>query len=82
MMKRKATEYYDVGGIPTIDYIRAKLSDAEFRGFCLGNVLKYSSRAGIKEGSTVVSDYEKANYYLVLLKTLDSKPDERFISRK
>lgn len=35
---------YTFGGIETIDYIRAKLTPEEFRGYCKGNVLKYVSR--------------------------------------
>ena len=33
-----------VGKIETIDYLRDKLTPAEFTGFCMGNVLKYTSR--------------------------------------
>lgn len=53
--------HYTAGGIETIDYIRAKLSPEQFRGYCLGNVLKYVSRADLKGGA---EDLKKAQTYL------------------
>ena len=40
--------HYKVGGIEVIDFIQAKLTTEEFRGYLQGNVLKYSSRVGYK----------------------------------
>jgi len=54
--------YYKVGGIETIEFIKAKLSDAEYKGFLKGNVIKYVSRAGYKVDEK--EDYKKAVYYL------------------
>lgn len=42
-------EHYRVGGIEVIDFIKAKLTPEEFRGYLKGNVLKYTSRAGHKD---------------------------------
>ena len=56
-----APPHYLTGGIETIDFIRAKLSPEEFRGYCKGNVIKYLSRAEHKGG---VDDYKKAQVYL------------------
>jgi hypothetical protein len=53
--------HYNVGGIETIDYIRAKLGKAGYEGYCLGNILKYVSRADHKDG---VQDLKKAAKYL------------------
>jgi hypothetical protein len=54
--------HYTDGGIETIDYIEAKLTREQFEGYCLGNALKYISRAGKKsEGDT---DIRKAVWYL------------------
>jgi hypothetical protein len=39
-----ANEHYDAGGISAIDVIRAKLTAEQFRGFLLGNVIKYALR--------------------------------------
>jgi len=51
--------HYTKGGIETIDFIEAK--DLNYR---LGNVIKYVSRAGKKEGVDPVQDLEKAAWYL------------------
>lgn len=56
-----APNHYTAGGIETIDYLRAKLTAEEFAGFCRGNVLKYVSRAPLKNG---VEDLRKARWYL------------------
>lgn len=58
--------HYTDGGIETIDYIRAKLTAEEFRGYCKGNALKYISRAG-KKGEAA-EDISKAIVYLNWLK--------------
>ena len=54
--------HYTDGGIETIDYIEAKLTPEEFRGYCVGNALKYMSRAGKKDDAT--TDLKKAQWYL------------------
>jgi Protein of unknwon function (DUF3310) len=40
--------HYMKGGIETIDFIQAKLSPEEYRGYLRGNLLKYASRMGAK----------------------------------
>ena len=57
----KHPAHYTAGGIECIDYIRAKLSPAEFRGYCKGNALKYVTREAGKAGN---QDLEKAIMYL------------------
>lgn len=54
--------HYTDGGIEAIDYIAAKLGPDGFRSYCVGNALKYISRAG-KKGSTK-EDLSKAIWYL------------------
>lgn len=49
------------GDIETIDYIKDKLTDEEFRGFVKGNVLKYISRERLKNGD---EDLKKSDWYL------------------
>lgn len=56
--------HYTSGGIETIDYIQAKLGDDGVMAFCLGNVIKYVSRAGKKNISTELEDLKKAQWYL------------------
>lgn len=53
--------HYKQGGIETIDYIKAKLSPEAFKGYLLGNILKYLSRAEMKGG---IEDYKKGRWYL------------------
>lgn len=57
-------QHYVDGGIETIDYIEAKLGVDGAYAFCLGNVLKYISRAGKKDVGKEVEDLEKAHWYL------------------
>ena len=53
--------HYTHGGIETIDYMQAKLTHNEFIGYLKGNILKYVSRANMKNG---VEDYKKAQWYI------------------
>ena len=53
--------HYQTGDLETIDFIRAKLSAVEFRGYCKGNALKYLSREARKGGDI---DLKKAIWYL------------------
>jgi hypothetical protein len=53
--------HYKVGGIEVIDYIKAKLTLEEFRGYLKGNMLKYTSRAGHKDDA--VEDIGKLVWY-------------------
>lgn len=53
--------HYIFGGIETIEYLKAKLTPAEYRGFLKGNVLKYVSREAEKNGE---EDLKKAQWYL------------------
>lgn len=53
--------HYVFGGIETIEYLKAKLTPEEYRGFLKGNVLKYISRESEKNG---LEDLKKAKWYL------------------
>jgi len=62
--------HYKVGGIETIDYIKAKLTPDEYRGYLKGNLLKYSSRIGHKGAAQV--DAAKAGWYAnALVQTIE-----------
>lgn len=53
------------GQIETIDFIKDKLGPAGYRGYCLGNALKYISRAGKKGDPEMFDeDIKKAIVYL------------------
>jgi hypothetical protein len=44
--------HYKVGGIETIQFIKAKLTKEEYIGYLRGNVLKYASRLGAKNNAS------------------------------
>ena len=52
--------HYNNGQIECIDAIKAALTDEEFRGFCKGNVLKYTWRERHKGGD---ESLKKAAWY-------------------
>ena len=62
--------HYKTGGIETIDFIQAKLTPEEFRGYLKGNVLKYVSRSNGKD--CYETDMLKARWYL-------NREAERFV---
>lgn len=53
--------HYTAGGIETIDFIQAKLTPEQYKGYLLGNILKYSSRIGLK--GQEAQDAGKLNWY-------------------
>lgn len=55
-------DHYKAGGIEAIDYLRAKLTPEEFRGYCRGNAMKYLSRLGMKDYSK--QEAKKAAWYV------------------
>ena len=59
-------DHYKVGGIEAIDYVKAKLSPEEYRGYLRGNALKYLSRAGHKDEAA--QEISKAIWYLERLR--------------
>jgi len=46
--KINSPAHYTAGGIETIDFIKAKLTKEQYEGYLLGNIIKYSSRMGLK----------------------------------
>ena len=57
--------HYTAGGIETIDFIKAKLTPDEFRGYLKGSIIKYLSRANLKGSEE--QDYRKASFYSRML---------------
>jgi hypothetical protein len=55
------SSYYDAGGIETIEIIKAKLTPEQFRGYLLGNMIKYSCR--INHKGAALRDAEKVRIY-------------------
>ena len=69
------SSYYDAGGIEVFEVIQAKLTEEQFKGYLLGNVMKYSLRMMHKTPDSPKRDAEKAMIYLSqLLYELDEGP--------
>lgn len=58
--------HYSLPGltVESVDVIRAVLTPEEFKGWCKGNALKYSLRAGRKDPTKEVQDLAKAGVFL------------------
>ena len=70
MSKDDKSSYYDVGGIETLDIIQAKLTPEQFKGYLLGNALKYQCRMMHKTPGNPCRDAEKAANYTYWLSEL------------
>ena len=55
-------KHYTMGGIETIDFMKAKSTPEEFHGYLRLTVLKYLSRGPYK--SDALEDYKKARWFL------------------
>lgn len=61
---RTPSHYMLFEDVESIQVIARTLTVAEFKGFCLGNVLKYRLRAGKKsELASIEKDLAKADFY-------------------
>lgn len=60
--KINSPKHYTVGGIETIDFMKAKSTPEEFHGYLRLTVLKYLSRGPYKEDA--LEDYKKARWFL------------------
>lgn len=60
-----APTHYTSSAIECIDAIRSALTEEEFRGYCKGNVLKYTWREKLKGGD---EDLKKAKQYIEFMK--------------
>lgn len=60
-MVNKPKRYDFAPGIEAIDVIEATLTTEQFKGFLIGNALKYRLRAGDK--GDALQDIEKAKWY-------------------
>lgn len=61
---RTPKHYQVFPGTESIEIIARSMTQAEFRGFCMGNVLKYRLRAGKKANlASIEKDLAKADFY-------------------
>lgn len=58
------SHYTNMIGLQPIELMQETLSPEEFRGFLKGNIIKYTMRAGHKEGESAEKDAAKAKVYL------------------
>ena len=59
--------HYQIGGIETIDYMRAKSTPEEFEGYLRLSAIKYLSRVGHKHGdhdAARAEEYKKAAWFI------------------
>lgn len=64
-------KHYRAGGIETIDIIKAKLTPEQYKGYLLGNIIKYSTRLNFKDSS--LADANKCYDYAYWLTLLEQK---------
>lgn len=62
----RPNSHYDSGGISVIDVIKAKLTPEQYKGFLLGNAIKYALRMNFKGQES--SDAAKLDEYTTWLK--------------
>lgn len=58
---KRPAHYQIIDNIESIDVIARSMTVEQFKGFCLGNILKYRIRAGKKDA--LAQDIAKANEY-------------------
>ncbi|AWN07099.1 hypothetical protein [Klebsiella phage KP32_isolate 194] len=64
---KRPSHYQLFGGVEAIEVIARSMTQEMFKGYCLGNILKYRLRAGKKsELATLEKDMAKAAFYLEL----------------
>lgn len=63
-------QHYKTMPVQPWDVMESVLTPEEFMGFLKGNVIKYSMRAGRKEGS---DDANKARHYMMKLEEIRAK---------
>ncbi|QDK04482.1 hypothetical protein KMI1_9 [Klebsiella phage KMI1] len=64
---KQPSHYQLFEGVEAIEVIARSMTQEMFKGYCLGNILKYHLRAGKKsELATLEKDMAKATFYLEL----------------
>jgi hypothetical protein len=69
------SEYYKVGGLETLNIIKAKLSREQYKGFLIGNVIKYLCRHEHK--GSKIDDINKAIDYLGMYRDAVAQDDAK-----
>lgn len=58
---KRPSHYQLIEGVESIEIIARSMTQKQWKGFCLGNMLKYRIRAGKKDA--LQQDIDKANFY-------------------
>lgn len=58
---KNPSHYQLIDGVESIEVIARSMTQEQFKGYCLGNTLKYRLRAGKKDA--LQQDIDKANFY-------------------
>ena len=58
---KNPSHYQLIEGVESIEVIARSMTQEQFKGYCLGNTLKYRLRAGKKDA--LQQDIDKANFY-------------------
>jgi len=74
MSRDERAQYYDAGGIETLDIVRAKLTREQYIGFLLGTSLVYQCRM-MHKWQTISDARKAANYSKWLADELDRAND-------
>jgi hypothetical protein len=69
MNNKTNPEHYQFAGVEVIQI-------TQYLDFLLGNVVKYSARAGRKEGESKLDDLQKAQWYITKAIQLEIKHNE------
>jgi hypothetical protein len=73
------SEHYREGDIECIDAIRAALTPEEFRGFCKGNIIKYTWRERAKGGDQDLIKLQDYAAWAVQPKTSNSQSETELL---
>ena len=66
--------HYNHAGIECIEAIEAALTPEELRGYCKGNIIKYTWREGYKNGD---EDLDKSAWYTNRIRTYEERMAEK-----
>ncbi len=81
MSRDPKSSHYDAGGIEVQDIIIAKLTPEQYKGWCLGNMIKYPARLNFKNPDDPLRDAEKSEHYSGFLTShLKSRADIECLS--
>ena len=79
---KSADAHYEKGTLQPIQYMQEQLTHEQFEGFCLGNIIKYSSRFGRKDGNSKANEARKILNYAKALyiheQDMKVNPEEQF----